>query len=122
MTIERVCANSPSMSRQQPAGNLARPCEAPGTGAFEKETPVMQLFREHQSMRDWINKIPSGANDETMDFLTDQLRALEERMMEIPSETPGDVAAKAIAHFGDDGPDTPYHHGTFWKEVRQLAT
>lgn len=39
-------------------------------------------------------------------------------LMEIPSQTPGDVAAKAIAHFGDDGPDTPYHHGTFWKEVR----
>lgn len=110
---------------------LAAPVVAVGAAApvvaVESETPVMALFREWKRIDArakayTYNPADGGNEDEVLDRLFYNDRdAVEDRMMDTPSRTAQDMAAKmVIAHcFGDLS--CLDWDGRFWAEARALV-
>jgi len=101
-------------------GLIVSPTSVPA-GSQDHNTPILRLFRQRCAVRDQINNVPSGTSDETMDAEIEVLRAIEARLMQLPTICVADFAAKAIVDSSDAGYLSEWEDGAFWKEAHALT-
>lgn len=65
------------------------------TAAFTAETPIMALFREWQHLEAYSRS--PDLSDNELEAATEKALALEDLMMDLPSQTMQDMAAKICA-------------------------
>lgn len=92
------------------------------TANHAADTPVMKKFRELKVLIDRYNDPNSTASQEMDDITFAKISNLEADMMNTPSQTPADVAAKMLAesHFGTDT-CRDYETCPAWIEARKLV-
>ncbi len=104
-----------------PATALAAPQASNRDAIDDAATPVMVIFQQYVTYREWLNAFPLSTPDSQMDALYAVLFAIETEMMVLPSRNATDLAAKAIVdcgfgNFADDWETSP-----FWQEARRLT-
>lgn len=105
MTNERVCANTPALSRRTllaalPASILVPVSAAslPGTASVEDDTPILRVFREWRAYFEWAEgPATDGIDDDAFNEVCAKRREIEERMFALPCQNPIDVLAKLMA-------------------------
>lgn len=123
MTKERVCANTPGMSRRTILAALLASCAAlalPDVASASEATPMMRLFREWQELGSACDA--GNLPDFECDAIALRMLRLEDEMCATPSQTAADLAAKVIALTSGNFfelPSEPDH--PFWQEVSALA-
>lgn len=94
----------------------------PGEAAMT-ETPIIRLFREWEALYAYLDgPVGRELSEDEFDAELDRRIAIEDRMMEIPSEGPADFVAKVIAYTtrGESGLPDHQSNPAFWAEARAL--
>lgn len=89
----------------------------------DTETPVMRMFREWQPLSAWLNGPDSNDVPEAeFDRINGERIDLENRIMDVPAQGPGDVLAKMLArtNYGEDEMLDSKHLPQVWAEARQM--
>lgn len=84
------------------------------------ETPIMQLFRQHDEIHRALNDKPINYTDEEGYALHLQMMEVEAEMKETPCSTLADHAAKTVALYGRDEGASDWNRAAFWQEAREL--
>lgn len=69
------------------------------------DTQILRLFRQVQTLRDGVDhdaRFNPAISEETLDARIDEMRAIEDRLMGLPTTCSADLAAKFIidTHYG----------------------
>ncbi|WP_424990646.1 hypothetical protein [Fluviibacterium sp. S390] len=93
---------------------LALPTDA------QTATPIQRLYEQWLVLWDEVENLSA---DDQIDRATDRLIALENQMIELPSQCTADLAAKIAAYTRwGDCPELPQPGGLLWEELRmQIA-
>lgn len=94
--------------------------------AEEGDTPILQLFRKHQAIRDAAEKHVCTATGKNPDAEMEQLfyqhtDKIEAEMMVLPCTCAADFAAKLIVDTCGGGLFSEWETGAIWQEARSLT-
>lgn len=122
MSKERVCANTPALSRRTVVAcmAIAPAATVSAAAAPQDDSEIVALFRQHQAYREWINDPAKSWNDEQLDAHCDRLNLIEDQILALPSKSAADFAAKVVVDSCEGSLFSCWETGEIWKEARQL--
>lgn len=102
-----------------------RAMDRPATEEPETPSRILELFREHRSLSKEAGtyEVPEGANDDKVieALFCDRTRKIEQEMMELPSQSAADFAAKVLVDTVEGSMFSDWDNGKLWREAREMV-
>lgn len=122
MSKERACATTPALSRRAVLDTTpVAPAATETVAEFPTDgSEIVTLFHQHQAYREWINDRANGLSDNQIETHFDRLKMIEAQIMELPSKSAADFAAKVVVDFCEGSSLSSLEANGIWKEAKAL--